>query len=186
MITPQLDLSNDMNYQHVLRDPAPTVPQSEDAQSILYTPFISAILSTTVLLIHYYIHDLDLRRSLSSGTVRKKPLANTAPSGARRPINIWKAFRLGVCLMLLLLAIVMLGMADSCHNLDSKPDGQVGKDRACVGRTRAQQTQKTSTTYQPVFNQGTVHSTGFGVFLHVYHPTRFLVRLPRFGIQRNL
>jgi hypothetical protein len=127
MITPQLDLSNDMNYQHVLRDPAPTIPQSEDAQSILYTPFISAILSATVLLIHYYIHDLDLRRSLSSGTVRKKPLANTAPSGARRPINIWKAFRLGVCLMLLLLAIVMLGMADSCHNLDSKPDGKVGK-----------------------------------------------------------
>ncbi|CAE6389014.1 unnamed protein product [Rhizoctonia solani] len=108
--------------QHILGDPVTTAPTpADDSQSILYIPFVSAILSATVLLIHYYLHDLDLRRSLSSGTVRKKTTIR-APNATRRPINIWKALRLGTCLILLLLAIVMLGMAESCSNpTNTKP-----------------------------------------------------------------
>ncbi|CAE6520854.1 unnamed protein product [Rhizoctonia solani] len=111
-----------MNYQQVLRAPTAQIPvPSDETQSILYIPFVSAILSATVLLIHYYLHDLDLRRSLSSGTVRKKT-TTPAPNAARRPISIWKVLRLGTCLILLLLAIVMLGMAESCPNpTNSKP-----------------------------------------------------------------
>ncbi|CAE6439289.1 unnamed protein product [Rhizoctonia solani] len=129
MITPQFgpletESGDDMNYQHVFQGSTPTIPPSDDPQSILYAPFISAILSATVLLIHYYLHDLDLRRSLSSGTVRKKTLSTAAPSGSRQPISIWKVLRLGACLMLLLLAIVMLGMAESCPNpTNAKPGG---------------------------------------------------------------
>ncbi|CAE6455515.1 unnamed protein product [Rhizoctonia solani] len=133
MITPRFDStmksSFNMNYQHVLGNPITAIPTpSDESQSILYIPFVSAILSATVLLIHYYIFDLDLRRSLSSGTVRKKTLT-PVPAGTRRPVSIWKALRLGVCLILLLLAIVMLGMAESCANpVQAKP----GKDEGIV------------------------------------------------------
>ncbi|ELU42968.1 hypothetical protein AG1IA_03003 [Rhizoctonia solani AG-1 IA] len=127
MITPQLrplaPLSGSMTYQHVLEDSGPTDSHSDDYQSLLYAPFISAILSAAVLLIHYYLHDLDLRRSLSSGTVRKKTRSTTRPTRAQRSINIWKVLRLGVCLILLLLAIVMLGMAESCPNPDNAKPG---------------------------------------------------------------
>ncbi|CAE7154862.1 unnamed protein product [Rhizoctonia solani] len=107
--------------QHILEDITILTP-SDDAQSILYIPFVSAIVSATVLLIHYYIHDLDLRRSLSTGTLRKKP-TNPSPNATRRPVSTWKALRLGTCLILLLLAIVMLGMAESCPNPTSAEPG---------------------------------------------------------------
>ncbi|CAE6530540.1 unnamed protein product [Rhizoctonia solani] len=121
MFLPQSDPASSTMSQYALGDPVITIP--DETQSILYIPFISAILSATVLLIHYYLHDLDLRRSLSSGTIRKKTVAR-APN-PRRPVSIWKALRLGTCLILLLLAIVMLGMAESCPDpTNSKPGKQ--------------------------------------------------------------
>ncbi|KAJ1305693.1 hypothetical protein OPQ81_010430 [Rhizoctonia solani] len=116
-----------MNYQHVLSKPATPLPEpSDESLSMLYIPFISAILSATVLLIHYYLNDLDLRRSLSSGSVRMKTLIPAAKA-PRRPISIWKALRLGACLILLLLSIVMLGMAETCpDSVAGKPDKDGG------------------------------------------------------------
>ncbi|CAE6445392.1 unnamed protein product [Rhizoctonia solani] len=119
MFLPQSDPASDIMSQYTLGDPVINIP--DETQSTLYIPFISAVLSATVLLIHYYLYDLDLRRSLSSGTIRKKT-ATRAPNPPRRPVSIWKALRLGTCLILLLLAIVMLGMAESCPNpTNAKP-----------------------------------------------------------------
>ncbi|KDN42562.1 hypothetical protein RSAG8_06705, partial [Rhizoctonia solani AG-8 WAC10335] len=134
MITPQFDptlASSNTMSQYTLQDPIPT--PSDDSQSIFYIPFVSAILSATVLLIHYYLHDLDLRRSLSSGTIRNKRSIH-ASNATRRPINIWKALRLGTCLILLLLAIVMLGMAESCPSpTNAKPGDDEGIVSTVIG-----------------------------------------------------
>ncbi|QRW24305.1 P-loop containing nucleoside triphosphate hydrolase protein [Rhizoctonia solani] len=107
MITPQLrplaPLSGSMTYQHVLEDSGPTDSHSDDYQSLLYAPFISAILS-------------------AARYRAKETRSTTRPTRAQRSINIWKVLRLGVCLILLF-AIVMLGMAESCPNPDNAKPG---------------------------------------------------------------
>lgn len=123
-----------MSRQLVLEPP---LSDSNDlSRSALFVPFICSTVSATILIIQYYLRDLDLRLSISTGTLRKTTLTSSGypvvtghghghSRGAQsttRPVSLWKILRLVACFFLILLAIISVAMAESCPKVkDTKP-----------------------------------------------------------------